>query len=117
MEAKEDEQRNVLNVKKVNLNSWNKQDYENLKKAKGMGSSLRGSQIVKDVISNLQIRGFYNGDGDYNFNDDNDYNYNKVFQIFYGQSFKEFLEKNKVYSIYKAEHASVGRDEESEQSR
>lgn len=105
MQASEEEQKNVLNLKKVNLNSWNKEDYENLKRAKGMGHSLRGSQIVKDVISNLQIRGFYNGDGDYNFNDDNEYNYNKVFQRFYGQSFREFLERNKVTISLPANHA------------
>lgn len=99
MEAKEEEQRNVLNLKKVNLNSWNKEDYEKLKRTRGMGMSLRGSQIVRDVINNLQIRGFYNDDGDYNFNDDHDYNYNKVFQRFYGQSFREFLERSQVSKI------------------
>jgi hypothetical protein len=86
----------VLNVRTVNYNPWNNKEYQELKKSKNMNKSFRGSEIIKDVIANLQVRGFYNNDGDYNFNDEGESNHNRVFQRSYGMAFRQHLEQNKV---------------------
>jgi len=95
MEASEPVAKPVLNVRTVNYNQWNSKEYQDLKKSKNMNKSLRGSEIIKDVIANLQVRGFYNNDGDYNFNDEGESNHNRVFQRSYGRAFKQHLEDNK----------------------
>lgn len=96
MEANEEVGRAVLNLRTVNYNQWNSKEYQDLKRSKNMNQSLRGSEIVRDVIANLQVRGFYNTDGDYNFNDERETNHNSVFQRSYGSAFKQYLEENKV---------------------
>ena len=97
MEAKEAEPAKILNLGRVNHTNWTKGDYENLKKVKGMSKSLRGSQIIRDVISNLQIRGAgVVSDKAGGAQPAVEPNYNSIYQKFYGESFGEFLGKNKV---------------------
>ena len=96
MEAQHQETTNVLNLKKVNHNNWSKQDYENLKKSKGLQQSIRGSAIIKDVISHLQIRDNRYDLGNIADNEKEELNYNTVYQKFYGESFALFLKNNKV---------------------
>lgn len=98
MEAEDIGHKNVLNLQCVNFNQWSQNDYDNIKKSKNMNRSLRGSQIVMDVIANLKVRGFYSETGNYNYHDDHEANYNRVYQRSYGFSFKQFLENNKVRS-------------------
>lgn len=117
MEQEEIPKNNVLNLQCVNFNQWSQKDYDNIKKAKNMNRSLRGSQIVMDVIANLRVRGVYTEMGKYNYNDDREANHNMVFQRSYGYSFKQFLEANKVIEDDSAKHEAAARYEESRGER
>lgn len=97
MENTEPAPTRVLDIGKVNHNKWTKSEYEGIKKTKGMQRSIRGSQIARDVISNLRVRGGTLG-ASFSMGSEHSAaaNYNSIYQRHYGESFGNYLEKHKV---------------------
>ena len=87
----------LLDLTRVPNNNWNKSDFDNLKKSKGYSKSFRGSQIVKDVVSGLRLRTIQPAPSS-RVGDEPvvDQTYNTIFQRYYGESYAEFLDLNRV---------------------